>query len=307
MSDTKLNGVFAPVVTPFKEQNIVYPALQNLIERYNETDLLGYMPLGSNGEFQGLTEEESLKVLSLVMKTKKKDKVVVAGCGRESAFATVEFIKKTADLGLDMAFVLAPHYFADRMTDDALLKYFTYVADLSPVPIVVYNAPKFASGLMISTDLMRRFAPHPNIIAMKNSSLQPNTEYFAAIPEGSNFYLIAGNIKTFYAGLSAGAAGGVLSTASYLPECCCRLYRYFRAGETRKAEKLSTSLCSLSAHTIGRFGVAGVKLGLKLRGIESGEVRLPLLPVPDEKAHSIAAYFNRLGIFETELPENWGL
>jgi len=307
MSDEQLRGVFAPIVTPFRDQHILYSALTSLIEWYNETELLGYMPLGSNGEFQGLTEEESLRVLSLVMKAKKKDKIVVAGCGRESAYATVEFIKKVGDLGLDMAFLLAPHYFVDRMTDDALFQYFTYVADHSPIPIVVYNAPKFASNLIITVDLMRRLSYHPNIVAMKNSSLHPNADYAAAIPMDTDFYLIAGNIKTFYPGLLDGASGGVLSTASYLPECCCRLFRYYAERQTAKAEALHASLNRLSSDTVGRFGVAGVKWGLALRGIQSGEVRLPLVPVPQEEKRRIADVFQREGIGAAPLPEDWGI
>lgn len=292
-----LCGVFAPIVTPFTEDDRVsIPDLVENLEKYNETDLKGYMPLGSNGEFQGLTDEESFEILDAVTKTKARGKVIVAGCGRESSYKTVEFIKKAADHGIDMAFVIPPHYFVDRMTDEALLAYYTDVADKSPVPIVVYNAPKFAFNLLISVDLMRALAPHPNIIAMKNSSMHPNADYLAAIDPKTDFCLIAGNIKTFYPGIRDGAIGGVLSTASWLPEYCCRLFEHFQKGDHEKAQKLHDYLNALSANTVGKHGVAGVKMGLDLRGFKGGRPRLPLLPVPPDEVERIAQVLKKEGI-----------
>lgn len=292
-----LSGVFAPIVTPFDEnEGVLINRLIENIEKYNQTDLKGYMPLGSNGEYQGLTDAESFEILEAVYRHKAKGKTIVAGCGRESAYKTIEFIKQAADFGMDMAFVLPPHYFADRMTDEALEAYYTSVADRSPVPIVIYNAPKFAFNIMISVRLMETLSAHPNIIAIKNSSMHPNAEYMKAIGKTPGFYLIAGNIKTFYPGLCEGAVGGVLSTASYLPEYCCRLYDYFKQGEHGKASELHTFLNALSSATIGPYGVAGVKLGLDIRGFYGGRTRLPLLPVPPDERERIRKHLTDAGI-----------
>lgn len=291
-----LKGVFAPIVTPFIDEMVQYDDVEFNIAKYNQTDLKGYMPLGSNGEFQGLTDDESLRILSIVMQTKTEDKVVVAGCGRESAKATVEYIEKVASLGLDLAFILAPHYFVSRMTDEALTKYFFYVADKSPIPLVIYNAPKFAAELSITPELMAELALHPNIIAMKNSSLTPNSLYKKAIPKDSGCELIAGNIKTFYPGLVDGCIGGVLSTASYLPEYCCRLFDLYTQEKFDEAAELHAFLNELSFKTVGKFGVAGVKCGLDLRGWRGKEMRIPLLPVTPEQREEIRAYFEKVGI-----------
>ncbi len=292
----KLSGVFAPIITPFINEEIIYRELENNILKYNSTALKGYMPLGSNGEYQGLTDEESLKILDIVQKRRSEDKIVVAGCGRESAKATVDFIKKAATVGLDFAFILTPHYFVNDMTDEALFKYFSFIADASPIPIVIYNAPKFAFNLLISAELMGKLAMHPNIIAMKNSSFFPTADYKKYIPEEADFYLIAGNVKTFYTGLKCGAIGAVLSTASYLPEYCCRLYQLFMDKKYDEAEKLSDFLISLSENTVGRFAVPGVKFGMTYRGFFGGQPRLPLLELKPECQKQIIEYFKSHGI-----------
>jgi 4-hydroxy-2-oxoglutarate aldolase len=193
MDKSLLKGVFAPITTPFDdEQNILVNRLIGNIEKYNQTSLKGYMPLGSNGEFQGLTDEESVKVLKAVYQYKAKDKTIVAGCGRESAYKTVEFIRKIADCGLNFAFILPPHYFVDKMSDDALELYYTYIADRSPVPVIIYNAPKFASGILISESLVRILSGHPNIVAMKNSSMHPTESYVKAIASDNDFESLGG-------------------------------------------------------------------------------------------------------------------
>jgi len=287
-----LRGVYAPIATPFDDdQHVLIDVLKNNIEKYNHTSLKGYMPLGSNGEYQSLTDGESLRILTEVCRYKSKDKTIVAGCGRESAYKTIEFIKQASDCGLDVAFILPPHYFVEKMTDEALDAYYTYIADYSRIPIIIYNAPKFACNILISELLMCKLSKHPNIIAMKNSSPHPNAEYIKAIDPNTEFSLIAGNIGTFYSGLLEGAIGCVLSTASYLPEYCCRLYEHFILGEYEKAFDIHMFLTKISSDTIGLHGVAGLKLAMDIRGFYGGRVRVPLLNITDFERKRISKYF----------------
>lgn len=290
---TKLHGIFAPIVTPFnKAEEILLSDIAYNIERYNNTKLHGYMPLGSNGEFQGLTETESFNVLKIVCKYRHKDRIIVGGCGRESAYKTVEFIKKTAFYGLDLAFILPPHYFFGQMTEKAISGYYYKVADKSPIPIVIYNAPKFSAGLNLSPTLIRFIAQHPNIVAIKNSSNTPNSQYVEAT-SGLEFSVIAGNIKMLFQGLCDGVVGGVLSTASVFPEYCCRLYECFRAGDFESAKNLHSFIYNISTNTIGPLGVSGVKAGMELRGLKGGHVRLPLLDVTDDEYNNIKEWFEK--------------
>lgn len=221
------------------------------------------MPLGSNGEFQGLEDWEALEILNAVAENKAPEKIVVAGCGRESVSKTVAFIRCAAECGLDYAFILPPHYFIRQMSTDGILRYYYAVADHSPIPLVVYNAPKFASELILTPEMVAQLAEHPNIHALKNSSKIPNRDYAEVLPR-EGFSLIAGNIGNFYSGLCAGAVGGVLSTASYLPEYCCQLYDWFTCGNTEQARALSVWLQKITVQTAGPLGVAGVKAAMQL-------------------------------------------
>ncbi|HOV88362.1 MAG TPA: dihydrodipicolinate synthase family protein, partial [Syntrophobacteraceae bacterium] len=159
----KLEGVFPPVMTPFVGGKIDFRKLTANIEKMNPTRLRGYMPLGSNGEFRSLTDDEALSVVKIIAGAKDPDKTLMVGTGRESAYATIEFTKRAADLGIDFASVLTPHYYAKKMTDLALVRFFTEVADNSPVPILMYCAPGFAAGVVLSPRAVSELASHPNI------------------------------------------------------------------------------------------------------------------------------------------------
>lgn len=296
MKKSCLHGVFAPIVTVFDENGrIQMDRIEKNILRYNRTELSGYMPLGSNGEFQGLLEWESLELLERVCRCRAAGKLVFGGCGRETPEKTLDFIEKAARCGLDYAFILPPHYFTALIVEEGLFRFYQAVADRSPLPIVLYNAPKFAAGLELTPEFVARLAAHPNIAALKNSSATPDAAYLAASGAAS-LTVVSGSIKTFYTGLESGAAGGVLSTATYLPEECCRLYRLFTQGETSAAAALSADLIRLSEQTVGPLGVAGVKCALELRALHGGHVRLPLLDVSPAERDRIRQVFSALGI-----------
>jgi 4-hydroxy-2-oxoglutarate aldolase len=276
----KLSGVFPPVMTPFfQDGGIDYEGLAFNIEKMNATALGGYMPLGSNGEFRSLTDEEALEVVKLIAKKRDSDKTLMAGTGRESAYATIEFTKKAAQAGAEFASVLTPYYYVSKMTDEALIRFFTQVADASPIPVLIYCAPGFAGGLIISPRAVHELAGHPNIVGMKDTSKEDIAGYVKAVPPGTEFYVLAGSISKFYCGLTAGAIGGVLSIANYLPRECCEIQKLFEAGRKDEANSLSELLKSVTSRATGKHGVAGVKGAMNLLGYRGGEPRVPVLPL----------------------------
>ena len=294
---SKLEGIFAPIVTPFYEdESIDLQSLKANIRIYNGTGLRGYMPLGSNGEFQSLTDEESARVLDAVMDSASDDRIIVGGCGRESAIRTVQTIRLYYGHGLDLAFILPPHYFARSFTEKNLENYYLKIAEESPIPIVIYNAPKFSAGLDLTPEFIARLAEHENIVALKNSSTLPDEDYIKAV-EGLDFRIIAGSINKLYPSLEAGAVGGVISTASYLPEPCLEIYDLFKAGRKDESEALWKKTAEISRKGCGSMYVPGVKLGMTLRGMYGGHVRNPLYDATEEQKAAVVRLFkdNNIG------------
>jgi dihydrodipicolinate synthase/N-acetylneuraminate lyase len=109
------------------------------------------------------------------------EKVLIAGVGRESVHATVELAEVAAGLQYDAVLVRTPTYYSNLMTQAAVLHYFRSVADRSPLPVLLYNIPKFAP-YNIPAEVVAELAQHPNIIGIKDSSgsIDRITELIAA-------------------------------------------------------------------------------------------------------------------------------
>jgi len=165
-----IEGVFAAVTTPFYPVERVYlRTIEANIARYSRSLLAGVVVLGSTGEAVTLDDAESRDVLRTAAEAAAPDKVLIAGVGRESLKATVELAEAAASFQYDAVLVRTPSYYASQMSSAAVLTYFRSVADRSPLPVLLYNIPKFVP-YQIPVELVAELAQHPNIIGIKDSS-----------------------------------------------------------------------------------------------------------------------------------------
>jgi dihydrodipicolinate synthase/N-acetylneuraminate lyase len=95
--------------------------------------------------------------------------VLIAGVGRESVKGTLELAAAAAKFNYDAVLVRTPSYYAGQMTSAAVLHYFRSVADRSPLPVLLYNIPKFVP-YQIPIEIVAELAAHPNVIGIKDSS-----------------------------------------------------------------------------------------------------------------------------------------
>ena len=181
------------------------------------------------------------------------------------------------------------------MTDETLIKYYTVVADQAEIPVMVYNAPKFAGGVVISANAISVLAKHPNIVGMKDTSKEDISIYVNAVPDGADFYVLAGTVSKFYKSLLSGAIGGVLSMANYLPAICCELHQIYLSGDLDKGASKDEYVRQLSK-AAGKYGVAGVKAAMDLLGYFGGSPRIPLLPVSATAKAEIETVFENEGL-----------
>jgi 4-hydroxy-2-oxoglutarate aldolase len=250
----KVHGVFAPISTPFIDDEVAFDQFKKNIKKYSQTPLNGYLVLGSNGENKSLTENEKLKLLEIVLHEKAAHQLVMAGTGYESTRQTIAFSKKAQALGADLVSLVTPSYFKKSLTDDALIGYYTQVAEALSIPVFAYKG-------------------------MKDTSPAGLAGYLEVC--GDDFDVLAGSMNTLFIGLSLGASGGVISLANAFPEPCCALYEAFTGGDIATARQVHSRLFRLNKAVSGASGVAGVKYAMELGGYHGGNPRLPLLPIKD--------------------------
>jgi 4-hydroxy-2-oxoglutarate aldolase len=288
MSDNKkkLSGVFAPVVTPFGGDELALDDLRFNLQKLNETELTGYLALGSNGEFRSLNDKEQIQVLE-VFAEEKGDKVVMVGTGCESTKQTIEKSKLVCEMGFDYVSVLTPCYFAKQIDGDVLKSHYERIADSIDVPVLLYNAPGFTGGIRIPVQTVVELSRHPNIAGMKDSSPEGPAKLLARLDPEKDFHVLAGSANFFYPCLHLGIPGGVVSLANALPEPCCDLYRLFTQGKYDKARMLHFKLSRLNQAVSGKWGVAGVKAAMDIIGYKGGSPRHSLMAVTKEAVEEI--------------------
>jgi 4-hydroxy-2-oxoglutarate aldolase len=297
-SEISLSGVFPPIPTPFDPAGDVdYEALAENLERWNRHDLTGYVVLGSNGEGVLLTAEEKVRVWAAAREAIPPDKLLIAGTGCESTRQTMRLTQQAAKAGADAALVVTPHYYGPKMTADSLVQHFQVVADASPIPILIYNVPKFTSVNMTAAAVARA-SGHPNIVGIKDTSGNITQLAETVRQTGSEFQVLAGSASFFFAGLAVGAVGGILALANIAPDMALDLYRLFKGGRWDEAAELQRRIIPINSAVTARFGIAGLKTALELLGYHGGPVRPPLLDLAEDERQTLREILIEGGILE---------
>jgi 4-hydroxy-2-oxoglutarate aldolase len=269
----RLRGVGPALTTPYADGEVSLSALRRNIGRYERLALAGYLVLGSTGEAVLLDTDERRRVLEAARAAVPAGKLLVAGVSSEATRDAFRQLQMAADLGADAALVSTPHYFRAQMTSEALVTHVTTLANDSPLPLLLYNVPKF-TGLVLPVEAVLRLSEHERVVGIKDSS--GDLDYLGRIVTESppGFQVVCGDSSILAAALDAGAAGAILAAATVFPESLIRV----AAGEGPAGEAMQEAATFIA----GRHGVAGIKAALDMRGLDGGPVRSPLLPVSSE-------------------------
>ena len=286
MANIDFSGIFPPIVTPFQKEEVAYHYLTENMEKLNGSGIKGVVVLGSNGENVFLSEAEKIEVVKTVIKSASKDMVIIVGSGCESARETIYLTNKLAELGAQAALVVTPFYYGGKMNDEALIKYYTTVADNTEIPVLLYNVPKF-TGVNLSTEVLSILAEHSNIAGIKDSSGNINQlgQYLNRVDNGFN--ILVGTAGALLGALTLGCKGGILALANIAPEKCVEIYNLVQERKIREARELQLRMIPVNHATTVVYGISGLKYAMDLLGYKGGETRLPLLPLKEEEKDKI--------------------
>ncbi len=282
----ELHGVFPPVITPFHPDGVVdEKAFLFNLEKWAQEDLAGFLVCGSNGESAYLDHAEKCSLVRLAARYGSTHHIM-AGTGKESLKETLYLTKACADVGAQSALVITPFMYAKQMTDAALIRYFSQVADSSPIPILLYSVPKF-THVTLSAHAVAKLSSHPNIIGIKDSSGDPQqlAAYLAAAQAG--FQVLVGSASIWLDALQLGLKGGILALANCYPKACIEVQRAFLTGQSNKAQAIQKILVPVNTALTSTFGIPGLKAACNLKGFQAGAVRSPLLDSAESERNQI--------------------
>jgi dihydrodipicolinate synthase/N-acetylneuraminate lyase len=277
MMSSMLEGIFAPITTPYQASGDVDLAAAGAnCRQMIDAGLTGIVVAGSTGEAPLLEDGERAALLGAVRRAVPEVPVLM-GIGAESTRQTIARARAAADGGATAALCVAPHYFgAGAMTDAALRAHYRAVADASPVPVVLYTIPKYMH-FALSQGLVAELAQHENIIGIKDSSGDPALLATYLASQSDAFTVLTGNGAQFLAALRAGARGGILAVCAYAPALSIAVRTAFLAGNEAAAAAAQEQLTPLATEIVAKLGIGGVKAAYDAVGLTGGPVRGPLV------------------------------
>lgn len=293
-----LEGCFPPIPTPFDQHGRVdHDHLTANLEKWRETPLKGFAVLGSNGESVLLKTEEKVETWRTAGKAIGSDRLFIAGTGCESTMETLELTEKAAAAGAHAAMIVTPHYYKPRMDHKALCAHYTFVADRSPVPIILYNVPGF-TGVDLEGRTIMELADHSNIIGLKESSGNV-VKMGQVVDHGADrFQVLAGSGSFLLPALSVGAVGGVMALAAVAPYDLQKIVDCFSEGALEQAREIQLRLIAPNGAVTTGFGIAGLKEALDLMGMYGGPVRSPLRSLGRSQRDELEQVLKNAGILK---------
>ncbi len=298
MGNLFFRGVFAPVPTPFDvDGSLDVDALQQNLALWGRYRLAGFVLVGSSGEAALLDRSEKRRAWHAAREAIGPGRALIAGTGCESTRATIELTGLAAESGADAALVITPSYYHVLLTPDVLAAHYKAVADASPIPIVLYNMPRY-TGVDMNAATVVSLSHHPNILAIKDSSGNLARMSQIAQRAADDFTVLTGSGGAFFPSLAVGAEGGVLMLANMAPAACVEILDLYRAGEWDEAREAQARLVPLNTLISTRLGPPGLKAALDMLGYYGGPARAPLEPPNENDRAAIRAALAEAGLYD---------
>lgn len=289
-------GVFAPVATLFDaDGELDLVRFKKNMDWYARSPLDGVVIMGSNGEYVSLDQDEKLRLIEAGVEAVDGRKVVMAGTGTESTRNAIALTRKAAELGVDYALVVTPHYYRPRYDAEAFKRHYETIADASPIPVLIYIMTAY-TGVDLPTPVVADLSRHPNIVGVKDSAGSAPKLAEMVATAGDDFSVLAGSASFLYPAMCLGAKGGVLALGNVAPRQCAELRDLTLAGKHTEALALQQRLLEPNAAVTTRYGIAGLKAAMELVGLETSDPRPPLLPATEAERAAIAGIFERADI-----------
>jgi L-threo-3-deoxy-hexylosonate aldolase len=267
--------------------------------RLAEAGLVGLVTMGSNGEAVHLSRDEK----SLVTKVTREaldhagftEIPVMVGATEGSVQGTVSLIKEAAAAGGEYTLLLPPSYYRGLMDDEAVYSYFTQVADISPLPIILYNYPGAVAGIDMDSDLLILLAKHPNIIGTKFTCGNTGkltrvalaTNAMTPFSKGSGYMAFGGMCDFTVQTLVSGGSGIIAGGANVMPKTCVKVWDLYTSGKIHEAFEMQKIL-SKGDWVLTKAAIAGTKSAIQSYYGYGGYPRSPLKRLDDVRTRAIS-------------------
>lgn len=291
---TKFIGTGVALITPFNSDlSIDFEALERLVE-YNIENGTEYLVIsGTTGESVTVTAEEKKQLIAFIIKVNKGRLPLVLGIGGNNTTQIIEEIKTTDFTGIDAILSVSPYY--SKPTQEGIYQHFKAIAEVAPLPIILYNVPGRTSSNMSPETTIRLAKAFENIIAVKEAGNNVHQYLELLRTKPKDFLVLSGDDDLALGVALAGGSGVISVIGQALPKEFSEMIRLGIAGKAKEAYDTHFKLMPITGLIFSENNPAGIKAVLEALEISKAHVRLPLVEATDTLKHKIAEELKKLG------------
>ena len=289
---SRLHGLWLPLVTPFRDGGLDEPSLRRLVQHYADDPVAGLISgliLGAtSGEGLSLSMAELELLVDVIndeLANMRSSLSICLGLAGASTAKMQNILDETAAWPIDGYLISSPYYL--RPSQRGLLQHFTTLADHASWPIVLYNIP-YRSSVSLSNDTLLRLAEHPNIVGLKDCGADRAQSQDLLRRRPAGFSVLIGEDSQYFDALDDGADGAILLSAHVETERFAAVGARLKGGDRAAALATWQEVRDLTRLLFVEPSPAPAKYWLARAGlIASAEVRSPIVEVSAELAQEL--------------------
>jgi len=287
----KIKGTGVALITPFNEDlSVDYIGLKKLINHQIEGGIDYLVLMGTTGESAVLSKVEKQEVIAFCKKINAEKLPIILGIGGNNTLALVEEIKNTDFTGVDAVLSVSPAY--NKPTQDGIYQHYKLIADVCPLPIILYNVPgRTASNMEVETTL-RLANDFDNIVAVKEASGDMDQIMKIIKNKPSDFVVLSGDDGLTLPMIYMGAEGVISVIGQSHPKEYSNMVSFGMSGNKKIANQLHYELYDFYGPLYAEGKPTGVKACLELLGICKAVVRPPLVEASDTIKNQLKTLLN---------------
>ncbi len=284
---TRIAGLWLPLITPFKDGAIDFQSYERLIEHYLALGVDGLFPLGTTGESPALDEAETDELVERTVATVAGRVPVFVGVGGNATHKVEKSLARLERFAFEGIVSVCPYY--NRPSQDGLIAHFRRIAAATDRDVLIYNIP-YRTAVNLSNESALELAEVANIVGMKDSSgsVAQSLDLLARKPK--DFAVLTGEDALYFTMMANGADGGILAASHLMTERFVEVKRRFAENDVSGARAAWAPLAGFVPLLFAEANPMPIKHLLWRQGlIASPECRLPLTRISDGLARRLDA------------------
>lgn len=273
---TRFEGIWVPLVTPFRYGRIDVEAAQRLAAYLVESGIHGLVVCGTTGEAAALTATDQSILLSAIHEVAGSRCPVVMGiCGSDTR-AMADRVARFDKHALAGFLVGAPAYV--RPTQEGIVLHYRTIAAATGRPILAYNVP-YRTGVNIEPATVRMLATDSRFVAIKECG--GNLPQLMDLINDTPLKVLCGEDSLTFVTLCLGGHGAIAASAHIRPDLHVRMFELMQAAQVGAAREICRALLPLTRLLFSEPNPGPLKAALAMQGKIDEELRLPLTQASD--------------------------